>query len=195
MPKITPRSTTLTVSSPTVDRRALPPLPASRIEASVQDLAEALRRELTSRSAIEQSAIEDYIEVECQRRRLRLMRDQIERSTALGQIWRLLSNALMQERTRAGLDTAGVDLEAQLIVQRWIEGDPAAQQVLLTHRIDIDEAISKGMADHLPQLTEFERERDHLARRARLLLEDIERAKSFRQRRKRGEIQEAEILS
>lgn len=188
MPKIITRPTTM-------DCRALPPLPSSRIEASVQDLAEALRRELPARSAIEQSAIEDFIEVECQRRRLRLMRDQIERSTAMGQVWQLLSNAMMQERTRAGLDASDVDHEAKEIVQRWVSGDAAALQALLAHGINIDEAISKGVAAHLPMLVEFERERDHLAKRARLLLNDIERTQSFRQSRKLTEIQDAEILS
>ena len=179
----------------TTDRRALPPLPSSRIEASVRELAEALRRELPARSAIEQSAIEEYIEVECQRRRLRLMRDQIERSTALGQVWRQLSNAMMQARTRAGLDVSGVDHEAKEIVQRWVTGDTAALQAFLDHGIEIDEAISMGVAAHLPQLMEFERERDQLAKRARLLLNDIERARSFRLSRKLTEIQDAEVLS
>jgi len=194
LPKIIHRSTNITAPSPAVDSRALPPLPSSRIEAAVLELAEALRRELISHSAIEQCAVEEYIEVECQRRRLRLMRDQIERISALGQLWRLLSNAMIQEKTRAGLDTSTVDHEAKGILQCWVSGDPAAHQVLLHYGIDIDEAISMGMAAHLPQILEFERERDRLARRARLLLGDIERTQTFRESRKLAELQDAEII-
>lgn len=194
MPKIIHRSTNITAPSPAVDCRALPPLPSSRIEAAVLELAEALRRELISHSTIEQCAVDEYIEVECQRRRLRLMRDQIERTSALGQLWRLLSNAMIQERTGAGLDASTVDHDAKGILQRWVNGDPAAHQVLLHHGIDIDEAISMGMAAHLPQILEFERERDRLARRARLLLSDIERTQTFRESRKLAELQDAEII-
>lgn len=92
MPKVTLRSTA-------IDCRTLRPLPSSGTDATVQELAEALRGELRSTYALEQSAITEYIEVECQRLRLRLMRDQIEGSYALGHVWRLLSNSMMQEST------------------------------------------------------------------------------------------------
>jgi hypothetical protein len=92
VPKVTLRSTA-------IDCRTLRPLPSSGTDATVQELAEALRGELRSTYALEQSAITEYIEVECQRLRLRLMRDQIEGSYALGHVWRLLSNSMMQEST------------------------------------------------------------------------------------------------
>ena len=187
MPFLTPLSTA-------IDRRALKPLPASGIDATVETFAEALRGEMRSTSAIEQSAITEYIDVECQRLRLRLMRDQIERSYALGHIWRLLTNAMMQESARAGLDATDVEQTAQTVVSQWLDGDPAAHKSLIRHGIDIDEAISMSMATHLPRISEFEHERERLAKRARLLLDDIERTRLFRRSHKLTEIQDAEII-
>lgn len=187
MPNITTRGTA-------VERRPLKPLPSSSIDVAVEKHAEALRGELRPTSAIEQSAITEYIEVECQRLRLRLMRDQIERTYALGHIWSLLSNAMIRERAQAGLDATDVDQQAQAVVRQWLDGDPAAHKSLIRHGIDIDEAISMSMATHLPRITEFEHERERLAKRARLLLDDIERTRLFRRSHKLTEIQEAEVI-
>ncbi len=186
MNKITPR-----VSA--IQSLTLKPLPASRIEAAVEELAEALRLELKPCSAIERAAIEEFIHLECQRRRLRLIRDQIERNYALGQVWKMLVAAIGEADNRITIDP-GVDFLAQQIVERWANGDAEAYAAICDYGIDIDKAIARGVAADLPQLIALERERENLAKRSRLLLEDIERARNFRLKGQLSEILDAEIV-
>lgn len=167
----------------------------SSIDAKVQELSDALRRELVPTSVIERAAIEDYIHVECQRERLRNVRNQIERSFAMGHIWTLLARAIAKLNLLGDIDAEQVDQMAEQIVKRWADGDADARSVIMQHGIDIDEALSLCVASRLPELMEFERECDRLAKRARLLLEDIERAQKFGRGRKLADIQEAELLT
>lgn len=177
------------------DRHATPSLPNSVIQTSVQNLAESLRQELVPRTAIERAAIEDFIQVECQRHRLRLMRDQIERTYAVGHVWALLARAMIQQSDNQNSCIVSLERAAELLVKRWMNGDVDAYGEILLYGIDVDEAISLGVCANLPQLAELERQRDRLAQRARLLLEDIERAQGFFRKRKLSELQDAEILS
>lgn len=178
-----------------LDRHATPSLPNSLIHTSVQNLAESLRQELVPRTAIERAAIEDFIQVECQRHRLRLMRDQIERTYAVGHVWALLARAMIQQSDNQNSCIVSLERAAELLVKRWMNGDVDAYGEILLYGIDVDEAISLGVCANLPQLAELERQRDRLAQRARLLLEDIERAQGFFRKRKLSELQDAEILS
>lgn len=177
------------------DRHATPSLPNSVIQTSVQNLAESLRQELVPRTAIERAAIEIFIQVECQRHRLRLMRDQIERTYAVGHVWALLARAMIQQSDNQNSCIVSLERAAELLVKRWMNGDVDAYGEILLYGIDVDEAISLGVCANLPQLAELERQRDRLAQRARLLLEDIERAQGFFRKRKLSELQDAEILS
>jgi hypothetical protein len=170
-------------------------LTRSSIDAKVQELSDALRRELVPTSAIERTAIEDYIHVECQRERLRHVRNQIERSFAMGHIWTLLSRAIVQLNPCNSIDGEQAGQLAEQIVRKFANGDTDAQSEILRHGIDIDEALSLCVASRLPELMELERERDRLAKRARLLLEDIERAQKFGRSRKLADIQDAELLN
>lgn len=167
----------------------------SNIETKVQELSDALRRELVPTSAIERTAIEDYIHVECQRERLRNVRNQIERIFAMSHIWTLLARAIMQRNCSKGYDDEQAQHLAEQIVKRWADGDADARSEILQHGIDIDDALSLCVASRLPELMEFERERDRLAKRARLLLEDIERAQKFGRGRKLADVQDAEFVS
>ena len=178
-----------------LNRHSSPLLPNSWIQTSVQNLAEALRQELVPQTALERSAIDEYIQVECQRHRLRLVRDQIERNFAVGHVWNLVSRAMIQEGGSDCSDVSESVREAQNIVQRWSTGDSAALDQILQYGIDIDEAISLGIFANLPQLAELERQRDHLAHRARLLLGDIERTQGFHRKRKVTDIMDAEITT
>ncbi len=177
-----------------ITRQSSPLLPNSGIQASVQNLAEALRQELVAKTAIERVAIEDYIQIECQRHSLRLIRDLIERYHAQVQVWALLTREMIQQSPDQNPDTTSLEREAELLVKRWINGDADAYREIQLHGIDIDEAISVGIFENLPQLVEFERQRDRLAQRARLLLEDIDRTRNFQRKRKTSEIQDAEIV-
>jgi hypothetical protein len=167
----------------------------SAIRASVQDLAESLRQELIPKTALEKTAIEDYIQVECQRHSLRMIRDQLEHTYALGHIWTLLSRAMIAEADPSRCDTASLERTAELIVKRWSDGDADAWAEILLYGIDIDEAMSFGVATSLPQLAELERQRERLAQRARLLLDDIERAQTFVRKRKTVDILDAEVVA
>ncbi|MEY4890183.1 MAG: hypothetical protein RIQ75_1313 [Pseudomonadota bacterium] len=190
-----PKNILQTTSSPSfVNPHSVLTLPNSAIHTSVQNLAESLRQELVPKTAIERAAIEDFIQVECQRHRLRLMRDQIERTYAAGHVWTLLARAMIQQNDHQNVEISSLERDAELLVKRWMNGDGNAYEEILLYGIDIDEAISLGVCAHLPQLAELERQRDRLAQRARLLLEDIERAQGFRRKRKLSEIQDAEVL-
>ena len=76
---------------------------------------------------------------------------------------------------------------------RFVQQSPWAE--ILLYGIDIDEAMSFGVATNLPQLAELERQRERLAQRARLLLDDIERAQTFVRKRKTVDILDAEVVA
>jgi hypothetical protein len=116
-----------------------------------------------------------------------MIRDQLEHTYALGHIWTLLSRAMIAEADPSRCDTASLERTAELIVKRWSDGDADAWAEILLYGIDIDEAMSFGVATSLPQLAELER--------ARLLLDDIERAQTFVRKRKTVDILDAEVVA
>lgn len=166
----------------------------SAIQTAVENFAKALQAELPSGSAVERAAIADYIDIECQRYRLRLIREQIERAYGLSHIWLLLCRAMLEAAGASGVAPADVEDSAKAIVTRWSDGDPAACEELLAYGIDADQAISQGIVSNLASLAQIERERERLASRARLLMVDIERSASFMEQRKIPTIPEAEVI-
>jgi hypothetical protein len=141
-----PKNILQTTPSPSfVNRHSVLTLPNSAIHTSVQNLAESLRQELVPKTAIERAAIEDFIQVECQRHRLRLMRDQIERTYAAGHVWTLLARAMIQQNDHQNVEISSLERDAELLVKRWMNGDGNAYEEILLYGIDIDEAISLGV--------------------------------------------------
>ncbi|WP_434616909.1 hypothetical protein [Tabrizicola sp. M-4] len=161
----------------------------------IQDFAEALRQEMVPGSALERAAIAEYIDVECQRLKLRLVRDQAERAFAAGHLWTLLCRAMLQQHDAKSVATTAIEAQAEELVKRWRAGHSEARDEILNWGIDIEEAVLLSTIENIAVFGEIERFRERLADRARLLMLDIERSANFMAKRKGREISDAEILS